>query len=456
MKHASVTPHSPAQKLVDFFKKTSDSDLILAYEDKTTGQTILYSKKSDLLHSLRKFFFSDYAEKVQMRQKLARFIITTHIDQGRHGDDLSNQSVTRIKNILESSPGEIKANELKDLFAALNPARPRHKALEKYANEAWDVSSRELAALSEFKKNEWQIPHILQAVGNLSVADTDKLKALLACGKPLSQEKAKELDAQIDALKKFMKQKGATELNQIDYESIFSLWVAWKRANPAPEYIDTIFSEKTPLATACLYLSNFGKTSAEDSKISIVSGSLGLYPSDVIVVAGGLNKDDAGDLAQPEEKSLIHELPDSKKDIGKPDIIAVQIRRNKSTDSSTLIKLPRPQADGEAFPMQQLRRSYKEIRDLISNWKELEQADTARQKRSPTRSLLISPISVDGSESKDKMLKVFADEVLTMREAIPRLKIIVRDTPDFSREAISEALRAAVTRKAGAARENNN
>ncbi len=451
MKHASVTPHSPAQKLVDFFKKTSDSDLILAYEDKTTGQTILYSKKSDLLHSLRKFFFSDYAEKVQTEQKLARDTIKKYIDQGRHGDDRSNQSVTRIKNILESSPGEIKANELKDLFAALNPARPRHKALEKYANEAWDVSSRELAALSEFKKNEWQIPHILQAVGNLSVADTDKLKAILACGKPLSQKEAKELDGEIDALKKFMKQKGARELNQIDYESISSLGMAWKYANPEIGHIDQTFSEENPLAAACLYLSNFGKNSGGDSNINVASGSLGLHQADVIVVAGKLNNDDAGDLAQSEEKSLIHELPDSKKDIGKPDIIAVQVRRNKSTDSSTLIKLPRPQADGEAFPMQQLRWSYKEIRDLISLGQKKAKKHTAIQKRSPAQSLLISPISVDGSESKDKMLKVFAEEVLTMREAIPRLKITVRETPDFSREAILEALSATASRKANAA-----
>jgi len=56
-------PHSPAQKLVNFFKKTSDSDLILAYEDKTTGQTILYSKKSNLLHSLRKFFLATMQRK---------------------------------------------------------------------------------------------------------------------------------------------------------------------------------------------------------------------------------------------------------------------------------------------------------------------------------------------------------------------------------------------------------
>jgi hypothetical protein len=253
-----------------------------------------------------------------------------------------------------------------------------------------------------------------------------------------------------------MKQKGARELNQIDYESISSLGMAWKYADPEIGHIEKTFSKENPLAAACFYLANFGKNSVGDINISIVSGSLDLHQANVIVIAGKLNDDDASDLAQSAEKSLIHELPDSKKDIGKSDIIAVQVRRNKSTDSSTLIKLPRPQAHEGAFPMHQLRRNYKEIRDLISHWKKLEQEDTAMQKRSLTRSLLISPINVDGSESKDKMLNVFAEEVLTMGEAMPRLKIIVRDTPDFSREAISEALRAAASRKAKAAQATNN
>ncbi len=199
---------------------------------------------------------------------------------------------------------------MKDLFAVLDPAKPAHKALEAYANEAWDVSSRELATLPQFKNIQWQIPHILQAVGNLSVADTDKLKAILACGKPLSQEDGKELDRQIDALRKFMKQKGARELDQIDYQRIHLLGMAWKRANPETGYIDKIFSEKNPLGIACLYLSNFGKNSVGDIDINIVSGSLGLHPSDVVVVAGELNEDDAGDLAQSEEKSLILQLPE--------------------------------------------------------------------------------------------------------------------------------------------------
>jgi len=207
MKSANASPYSPTQKLVDFFKKTRDSDLILAYQEKNTGNTILYAKKSDLLHSIRKFFSSHYAERVQKQQVLARATIKIYIDQGRHGDDLSNKSVAHIKNILDSSPGEIKAKKLKDLFSVLDPAKPARKALEAYANEAWDISSQQLATVPQFKKNEWQIPHILQAVGNLPVADTDKLKAILACGKPLSQEEAKELDGQIDALKKFMKKK---------------------------------------------------------------------------------------------------------------------------------------------------------------------------------------------------------------------------------------------------------
>jgi len=232
--------------------------------------------------------------------------------------------------------------------------------------------------------------------------------------------------------------------------------MAWKSANPAIDQIGQTFSEKTPLAAACLYLSNFGKNSVGDIDINIVSGSLGLHPSDVVVVAGELNEDDARDLALSDEKSLILELPKSKKEIGESDIISVQVRRNKSTDSSTLIKLPRPQADEGAFPMQQLRQSYKQIRDLISHWKTIEQEDTEIQKRSPTRSLLISPISVDGSESEEKLLKVFAEEVLKMRNAMPGLKITVRETSDFSQEAISEALRAAASRKANAAQATNN
>ncbi len=107
-----------------------------------------------------------------------------------------------------------------------------------------------------------------------------------------------------------MKQKGARELDQIDYQRIHLLGMAWKRANPETGYIDKIFSEKNPLGVACLYLSNFGKNSVGDININIVSGSLGLHPSDVVVVAGELNEDDAGDLAQSEEKSLILQLPE--------------------------------------------------------------------------------------------------------------------------------------------------
>ncbi len=81
MKSANASHHSPAQKLVDFFKKTRDSDLILAYEEKGTGNIILYAKKSDLLHSIRKFFSSDYAERVQKQQVLARATIKKYIDQ---------------------------------------------------------------------------------------------------------------------------------------------------------------------------------------------------------------------------------------------------------------------------------------------------------------------------------------------------------------------------------------
>ncbi len=81
MKSANASHHSPAQKLVDFFKKTRDSDLILAYEEKGTGNIILYSKKSNFLHSIRKSFSSDYAERVQKQQVLARATIKKYIDQ---------------------------------------------------------------------------------------------------------------------------------------------------------------------------------------------------------------------------------------------------------------------------------------------------------------------------------------------------------------------------------------
>lgn len=191
-------------------------------------------------------------------------------------------------------------------------------------------------------------------------------------------------------------------------------------------------------------MSNFGKAIPEDRQINIVSGSLRRHPSDVIVVAGQLRDDDASDLAPSKEKELILTLPKAQKNISDLDIVPLQVHSNTRAAPSTLIKLPSPQSNQGAFPMEQLRYSYKEIRELISHW----QKDHEIRERSPTRSLLISPISVDGSESADKVLDVFAEELLKMREAMPTLNITVRETPDFPRVAIQDALNAAVSRKA--------
>jgi hypothetical protein len=446
MKAAGTSQNSPAQRLVEFFKKTEDSDLILACENKKTKEIILYSKKPDVLHSLRKYFSDDYANKVKAQQNLARDTIIKFVDQGRYGDDLSNQSSKEIKSILAGKAGDIKVGHLKTLFEKLNTHQPIRKAHERQANDAWYVCSRQLAQSSEVK-NYSQIPLILQAVGNMSANDTEKLKSMLASAQSLSSMDKEELGRQIDALKKFMKQKGARELDQIDYQRIHRLALAWKYVDSSLKNIDQTFSEKNPLAAACLFLSNFEKSTAENIDINVVSGSLGLHLSDVIVVAGQLRDDDASDLASSREKEIILTLPKAQKNISNSDIVALQVQKNTSTASSTLIKLPSPQADKGTFPMQQLRRSYRQISELISHWQKRSQEDPGIHRRSPTRSLLISPISVDGSESADKVLRVFAEELLNMLEAMPTLKITVRETPDFSRIAIQDALNDATFRR---------
>lgn len=446
MKSASNATQTPAQTLVDFFKKTRNSDLILA---KTEGNiTILYAQRPSVIHSLRKHFSDDYAKKIQDRQQLARDTITKFIDIGRAGDQLSNRSAKQIKDILGNNSGEIKAGKLKELFEALNPQTSARRALAEYANETWDFCFQALGATKNIQR--WEAPLILQAAGNISDSDTVKLKEILTAGQPLSQTESEELEQQIDALKKFMKQKGAKELDRIDFQRIHTLAMAWRRANPQMNSKDQPVSEKSPLAVACFYLSNFGKSAAEALDIDIVSGSLGLYPSDVTVISGKLDNDDAVDLASSAEKQLINRLPDSKKVIGDSDVAAVQVRISKSKVSSTLIKLPCPLADGGAFPMQQLRQSYKKIHELISTWRKQAKDDPEMGKRAPTRSLLISPIKVEGSESSEKMLQVFAEELLKIREAMPELKITVRETPEFSRVAILEALNSAASRDAKA------
>lgn len=447
MTTAGISQNSPSQRLVDFFKRAEDSDLILAYKNEKNGKTILYTKKPDVLHSLREYFSDDYAKKVKCQQKLARDTIINFVDQGRYGDDLSNQSSETIKSILTSKTGDIKAGHLKALFEKLDTQLPPRKAFEAYANDTWHACHRKLAESTE-ERNHWQIPQFLQGVGNLSAEDTNTLKTMLTCGQTLSSEDEKELGSQIDALKKFMKQKGASKLDRIDYQRIHALGMAWGKIDPAMENIDSTLSKKNALAAACLYLSNFGKATPEDSQINIVSGSLRRHPSDVIVVAGQLRDDDASDLAPSKEKELILTLPKAQKNISDLDIVPLQVHSNTRAAPSTLIKLPSPQSNQGAFPMEQLRYSYKEIRELISHWQKQSQNDHEIRERSPTRSLLISPISVDGSESADKVLDVFAEELLKMREAMPTLNITVRETPDFPRVAIQDALNAAVSRKA--------
>jgi hypothetical protein len=87
---------------------------------------------------------------------------------------------------------------------------------------------------------------------------------------------------------------------------------------------------------------------------------------------------------------------------------------------------------------------------LISTWRKQAQENPEIGKRSPTQSLLISPIKVVGSESDEKMLQVFAEELLKLRDAMPDLKITARETPEFSRSAIQDALNTA-TRKVNTA-----
>ena len=109
MTTAGISQNSPSQRLVDFFKRAEDSDLILAYKNEKNGKTILYTKKPDVLHSLRKYFSDDYANKVKAQQNLARDTIIKFVDQGRYGDDLSSQSSKEIKSILAGKAGTSKS-----------------------------------------------------------------------------------------------------------------------------------------------------------------------------------------------------------------------------------------------------------------------------------------------------------------------------------------------------------
>ncbi len=449
MKATPTDNRTPAQKLVDFFKKTEDSDLILAKADQ--GKTILYARKPDVLHTLKKLFSEDYAKKIQDRQALARKTILRYVDVGRHGDHLSNQSASAIKTDLSKNnhPSDIRAGLLKQWFETMDPTTAPRKAMESYANDAWESSKQKLAQSSTLEK--WQIPHILQAVGNMSDREASDLKAMLTGGQQLSDEETKELDQQINALKKFMAQKDAKEPSLVDYQRINALGMAWKRANPPVANTDQNFSEKNPLAAASLYLSNFGKTAADNLNIDTVSGNLGLYPSDIIIVSGKLSDDDANDLVPSESKKLIGTLPDSKKYISESDITPLQVRISKSKTPSILVKLPCPEAGAGDFPMQQLRGNYKKIHQLISTWRKQAQENPEIGKRSTTQSLLISPIKVVGSESDEKMLQVFAEELLKLRDAMPDLKITARETPEFSRSAIQDALNTAATRKVNTA-----
>lgn len=257
MTPGSVSP--PAQRLVEFFKKTEDSDLILAKEVK--GKTILYSKKPDLLHSLRYFFSDDYANTVRGQQNLARRTINKFVDQGRHGDDLSETSVEQIKRILAASAGNIKAGALKGLFEKLDTQAPVRRQWEYSVNQAWNECHKKIS--SQPGAPIWRAPHIMEASSNLNADDLTVLKNLLIPKGKLNEQDLStlntELDADFKALKKFMKTKQVKELDGIDYQRIHALGVAWARTRPNIEKIDKTLSKDNPVFVTCSYLSELAR-----------------------------------------------------------------------------------------------------------------------------------------------------------------------------------------------------
>lgn len=272
MKPASAS--SPAQQLVEFFKKTEDSDLILA--KKVKEKTILYSKKPDLLHSLRKYFSNDYAKEVQRKRDLARKTITEFVDQGRHGDHLSEASATKIKLFLTTSQGDVKAGKLKGLFTSVDTQTLLRREWECSANQAWDRCHQQIS--DQLGEKDSQALHIMAAIADLKDEDLTTLKNLITKQSPANEDLIalhKELDAGFSALGRLMKNKGTTQFDRIDYQSIHALGIAWARARPDIKNIDNTLREANPLGATCLYLSVLARAiSREDITAVTIQNAL--------------------------------------------------------------------------------------------------------------------------------------------------------------------------------------